>query len=620
MPDSLWVSSASAEAYFRRALTLDDQRSIAWSLLGSAVGRQCRYPEALELLARADEIASGDADDATAFTSLAIALTENCRNPEALVVYERNLPRFPIVDGHYAYALALLRAGRLLEGWRHYEFRWLRNDAKTPKQAGLAGPVWSGQALQGKTILIHVEQGFGDVIQFVRYAPQVKALGGTVLLRVARPMKALMKDIGGVDRVLDRDEVIPAYDFYINLLSLPRIFGTSLDTIPSDIPYIHADSAHAQRWRARLPSDGLLRIGLVWAGNPEHPNDRFRSMALSMLRPVLEVAGVRFVSLQKGPGTEQATEAVPAGVDWVDVGSELEDFSDTAAVISELDLVLCVDTAVAHLAGALGKPVWVMVAQPADFRWLEGRDDSPWYPTLRLFRQSQRDDWTDVVARVKAALEERVREGAPAAPVKTSAGVKSVTSASLPWTSPAQLKVGHRPGMSAVAETRMGILQYLPDEPIVGDSIGWYGEYLQPQLDLLARLVRPGSTMMEVGAGVGAHAVFLGTAAGRGRASVSLRERPGAATDIAAESGGQWREQRDGDAADIGQPERGGHGRRCSADDRNARRPATGAAGLAQGRCERRCAGRAGGGERYAVAAAAAAVPGGAGRADGCAS
>jgi tetratricopeptide (TPR) repeat protein/precorrin-6B methylase 2 len=503
---------ASAEAHFRRALTLNGQRSIGWSLLGSAVGRQCRYPEALEFLARADAIANGDADDATAFTSLAIALTENGRNPEALIVYERNLPRFPIVDGHYAYALALLRAGRLLEGWRHYEFRWLRHDAKTPKQAGLAGPLWSGQALRGKTILIHVEQGFGDVIQFVRYAPQVKALGGTVLLRVARPMKALMKDIGGVDRVLDRDEVIPAYDFYTNLLSLPRILGTTLDTIPAEPSYIQADSTRVQRWRARLPIEGLLRVGLVWAGNPEHPNDRFRSMALSMLRPILEVGGVRFVSLQKGFGAEQATGEVLAGVNWLDVGSELEDFSDTAAVISELDLVLCVDTAVAHLAGALGKPVWVMLPQPADFRWLEGRDDSPWYPTLRLFRQSQRDDWADVVARVKAALEERVREGPAAMPAKTS--VKAVTSESLPWTSPAQLKVGHRPGMSAVAETRLGILQYLPDEAMVGDSIGWYGEYLQPQLDLLARLVRPGSTMMEVGAGVGAHAVFLGTLLG----------------------------------------------------------------------------------------------------------
>jgi len=497
----------TAEFHCRRALVLDDKRAIAWRLLGAAVGRQCRYEQALEFFAHADQIADGDAEDATAFTGFAIALTEARRNSEGIAVYERYLPRFPFADGHYAYSLALLTAGRLLEGWQHYEFRWLRSQTQLSQRTCLGGPVWSGQTLRGKTILLHVEQGFGDVIQFVRYAPLVKALGGTILLRVARPMKTLMHGIEGVDQVLDRDEVIPEYHFYINLLSLPRVFATRLDTIPADIPYIRADGERAQRWATRIRADSAPKVGLVWAGNAVHPNDRFRSMDLRMLRPILEVAGVGFVSLQKGPGAETAG-VLPEGVDWVDVGPELEDFSDTAAVISQLDLVICVDTAVAHLAGAMGKPVWMMVAQPADFRWLEGREDSPWYPTMRLFRQSRRDDWTDVVERVKAALEERVRDGAAVMPAKTSA--KAVTSVPLPWTSPAQLKVGHRPGMSAVAETRIGILQYLPDEPIIGDAIGWYGEHLQPQLDLLARMVRPGSTVMEVGAGIGAHAVFLG--------------------------------------------------------------------------------------------------------------
>ncbi|MGH7490384.1 MAG: tetratricopeptide repeat protein, partial [bacterium] len=175
---------AAAEAHFRRALALDDQRAVAWLLLGNAVGRQGMYDEALELFARADQLANGNAEDSTDFTNFAISLTERRRIREGLDVYERYLPQFPFVDGHYAYSLALLTAGRLREGWNQYEFRWARQDAKTPKQAGLAGPVWSGQSLRGKTILIHVEQGFGDVIQFVRYVPQVKALGATVLLRV----------------------------------------------------------------------------------------------------------------------------------------------------------------------------------------------------------------------------------------------------------------------------------------------------------------------------------------------------------------------------------------------------------------------------------------------------
>jgi FkbM family methyltransferase len=248
-------------------------------------------------------------------------------------------------------------------------------------------------------------------------------------------------------------------------------------------------------------------------------------MDLSMLRPILDVAGVRFVSLQKGPAAETAG-VVPKAVDWVDIGPELEDFSDTAAVISQLDLVICVDTAVAHLAGALGKPVWVMVAHPADFRWLEGREDSPWYPTMRLFRQSKRDDWTDVIERVKAALEERVKTGPNAKASEMKPASKPGSAAPQPLGTLAGLKAGQRPGLSAVAETRVGILQYLPDEPVVGDAIGWYGEYLQQQLDLLARIVRPGATMMEVGAGTGAHAVFLGTLLGEAGHLFLYESRP----------------------------------------------------------------------------------------------
>ena len=232
-----------------------------------------------------------------------------------------------------------------------------------------------------------------------------------------------------------------------------------------------------------------------------------------------------FVSLQKGDAAAEA-DVWSSELDWLDVGPELEDFSDTAAVISQLDLVICVDTAVAHLAGALGKPVWAMVAQPADFRWLEGREDSPWYPTMRLFRQSQRDDWTDVIERVKVALEERVREGPNAKAAEMNPASKPVSAAPQPLGTLAGLKAGQRPGLSAVAETRVGILQYLPDEPMVGDAIGWYGEYLQPQLDLLARIVRPGATMMEVGAGVGAHAVFLGTLLGEAGHLFLYESRP----------------------------------------------------------------------------------------------
>jgi hypothetical protein len=296
------------------------------------------------------------------------------------------------------------------------------------------------------------------------------------------------------------------------LLDLPRVFGTELSSIPNAVPYLHADTERVAQWGARLAQGGGLKVGglkvgLVWAGNPAHSNDRYRSMRLEQLQSLWEVAGVQFIALQKGRPAEEI-KALPE-LALLDLGADLQDFSDTAAVLEHLDLVLCVDTAVAHLAGALGKPVWVMLATPSDWRWLEDRQDSPWYPTMRLFRQRERNEWGAVVAEVKQALEERVQSG-PVEP-QPSTPLPSLPRpvATLPRNAP-----GHRPGFSAVAECRDGILQYLPDEPWVGDALGWYGEHLQHQLTLLGRLIRPGSTGMEVGAGVGAHALFLSAAAG----------------------------------------------------------------------------------------------------------
>jgi precorrin-6B methylase 2 len=237
-----------------------------------------------------------------------------------------------------------------------------------------------------------------------------------------------------------------------------------------------------------------------------------------------EVEGVRWVSLQKGQAAGEA-EAPPPGLELVNLGPELEDFCDTAAVIDQLDLVLCVDTAVAHLAGALGKPVWVLLPSPADWRWLEGREDSPWYPTMRLFRQSRRGEWEDVIERVKVALQERLRDGASATVPSANRRPQVLPAPEPPVVALPSQAPGHRPGFSAVAECRYGILQYLPDEA-VGDSLGWYGEYLQPQLDFLARLIRPGATVLEVGAGVGEHALFLAATIGEGGHLFLYESRP----------------------------------------------------------------------------------------------
>jgi tetratricopeptide (TPR) repeat protein len=500
---------AAAEAHFRRAIALDGERARAWANLAVALARQDRYDEAFDAFARAEELEEKTGEDVENFVNFALHLREAGQLQAALDLYEKHLRSRPSLAGHNDYAFGLLTAGRFLEGWRHYEFRWMLKPLL--RERPRSGHVrWSGQSLQGKTILLRAEQGYGDAIQFVRYAPWVKALDATVVLRVSRPMRSLARAFAGVDRVVDPDEAIPEFDFFVHLFSLPRIFGTELDSIPAVVPYIEAPVERVQRWSGRLGGEGLLKVGVVWAGNPEHKNDRYRSIRLAALSPLWQVAGVRFISLQKGPAAAEIA-ALTANVEFMNLGPELEDFCDTAAVISQLDLVLCVDTAVAHLAGALGKPVWLMVAQPADFRWLEGREDSPWYPTMRLFRQRRRGDWDEVIERVQVALQERVREGAV-----TGANVQRAQAVPppRPLSTLEALLAGHRPGLSAVAETRVGIVQYLPDEALVGESIAWYGEYLQPQLDLLARLIRPGATVLEAGAGVGMHALFLGAAVG----------------------------------------------------------------------------------------------------------
>ena len=501
-----------AEAQARRVIALDARQATAWANLGVALARQGRHADAVEPFERAQRLETNNGEDIDSFVNAANNLRDAGRTEDALQLYEKNLAQRPSMDGHREYALTLLTTGRLVEGWSHYEFRWSKEPFLSLRP-GFQRPVWAGQDLRGKTILLRAEQGFGDSIQFIRYVPQLKALGATVLLQIREGLEELASGVPGIDRILKPGESLPAFDFYIHLLSLPHVFGTDLGSIPADIPYLYAEPARVKRWAHRVSADGSLKIGLVWGGDPAHSRDRYRSMSLRTLAPIWDLPGLRFYSLQKGAAAAEV-ETLPQGMAITDLGPHLENFSDTAAVMSQLDLMLCVDTAPAHLAGALGKPVWLMLPHPADFRWLEERDDSPWYPTMRLFRQKEFGTWDELVDRVKAALQERLREhNSVTMPLATQLPKtipmfvsRSVSSA------PAPSVV--RPGFSAVAETRVGILQYLPDETIVGDSIGWYGELLQPQLNLLARIIRPGATVMEVGAGIGAHSVFLAETVG----------------------------------------------------------------------------------------------------------
>lgn len=302
-------------------------------------------------------------------------------------------------------AYVLLRQGRFEEGWQCLESR----DWYGPLQAHLDCPRWRCESLLGQSLLLGYEAGHGDMIQFARYAAVFKQQGAARITFLCHPaLKTLFATLDGVDDVIAFDENVPkmGWDCWTPLLSLPFYCQTRLDTIPATLPYLQASAERVQHWCAQLPAKGI-RVGLVWKGNPRFENDADRSLAgLALLAPLWQVAGVQFISLQKGEGEDQALHP-PANQPLLHLGSQLEDFSDTAAIVASLDLVICVDTAIAHLAGALGKPCWVLLpAYKTDWRWLEGRTDSPWYPgVIRLFRQSTAGNWSGVVAAVGVALE-----------------------------------------------------------------------------------------------------------------------------------------------------------------------------------------------------------------------
>jgi hypothetical protein len=265
-------------------------------------------------------------------------------------------------------------------------------------------PSWLGEgALDGRTVLLHAEQGLGDTLQFVRYAPLVARRGARVLLEVQPPLLPLLSGFEGVASVLAQGTKLPAFDLHCPLLSLPLAFGTEIDSIPAKIPYIGVSDSRRAKWRERLGAREMPRIGIAWAGSTAHRNNAKRSLALAQFASLLSTPGVEFVSLQKEL-SEPDAGLLPDFGNVLQLGEELADFADTAAVIERLDLVISADTSVAHLAGAIGKPVWILIPLAPDFRWLLAREDSPWYPTARLFRQQRLGDWNSVLGRVRTAL------------------------------------------------------------------------------------------------------------------------------------------------------------------------------------------------------------------------
>jgi tetratricopeptide (TPR) repeat protein len=502
-------NTEAAEALARRAIEVDPGSAVAWSNLGVVLDRLERYEEAIDAYERAEELSVAAKEPQYEFVNYAICLLRANRLRDGISFLESKLPRFPSVQAHCHYSLALLLSGRFEEGWEQYEFRWVDGPLRATR-SNFPKPVWEGQDLLGKTLLLRSEQGYGDFIQFIRYAPYVKALGAKVVLQVPELVRKLAVGLSGIDHVLAADEAYPPFDFFVNMLSLPRIFGTNENSIPNAIPYLHARPELVEKWKRRVAQDSTLKVGLVWAGSPTHLRDKFRSLHLSALHVLGTVPNVTFYSLQKGPASSQVDD-LPNGFKVVNLDKEIDDFVDTVAVISQLDLVICVDTSVAHLAGAMGKPTWMLLPNPADWRWLNEGKSSSWYPTIRLFRQTQVGMWSDVVNIIADELARYVSGDSKNAEGSVAGGVVTLSETAFV---PRAYPLPPNNNLTAAAHTSLGTIQYLPSQDCVGPSLRFYGEHLQLQLNLLSRMVRPGSHVIEVGGGIGFHTLFLGKALG----------------------------------------------------------------------------------------------------------
>ena len=388
----------AAAACYRRTIALKPDYALAHNNLGLTLKDLGDLDPAVACCRRALELKP---DYVEAHNNLGNALAYQGKYEEAVAAYQEALKRQPDhADAHFNRSLVWLRSGDFQRGWPEYEWRWRMKEFRPPQ---IRQPLWDGGPLLGRTILLRAEQGFGDTLQFIRYAALVKERGARVLVQCQEPLVRLLASCPGVEAAIRQEEDLPAFDVHAPLLSLPGLLRTSLTTIPAEVPYLFAEAGLVQQWRTELGPVAGLKIGIAWRGNPALGTDRVRSFALSCFEPLANLPGVRFFSLQKGPGVEELQD-LAGRFPVTELGSRLEDFMDTAAVLEQLDLVIACDTAVAHLAGALGVPVWVAIPFVPDWRWLLDRDDSPWYPTMRLFRQRRPGDWTAVFDEMRIAL------------------------------------------------------------------------------------------------------------------------------------------------------------------------------------------------------------------------
>jgi FkbM family methyltransferase len=524
------VSPADLAELQRQALAQDGRDPARWLEHGALLANLGRVDPAIEAFARAAALAPGlarahanlaealrrrdrlveaeasgrravalDPLDPVAHYNLGVVLGDLGRRGEAIVPLRAALAlKADMGEAHFELAEALLGLGRLREGWDAYEWRF-RFGAGREVVPRIARPQWAGEPLAGRTILVYGEQGFGDTIQFARFAPLLARGGARVILACAPELAPLLSSLAGIAEIHTDWSKIGAFDFHGPLASLPRGCATSLATIPREMPYLSVAPERLARWQARIAAvarPSTFKVGLVWAGRPTHGNDRNRSLPLAALAPLLDTRGVSFFSLQKGAGEDEAATLAAAGR-LIALGGEIKDFADSAAAASALDLVIAVDTAIVHLCGALGRPAWALLAHAADWRWLEGREDSPWYPSVRLFRQPAFGQWEKLIARAASEL---------AAAAGDRARLAATPSAAAPAAD------DERPGVARAC--RHGALIWPRGDTYVGRSLAVYGEYGELEMAQLAQLLRRGDVVVEAGANIGALTLPIARAVG----------------------------------------------------------------------------------------------------------
>ncbi len=510
---------------FQQAIALHPSYANAYINLSNTFRELDKFDQAIAHCQEAIRLQPTNAD---AHNTFGCILVDRAQFEAAIGRFEdaiRHRPDF--ADAHLNLGIILLQTGEFERGFAEYHWRW---KTKQCPDLRYTQALWSGNPIPGKVILLTAEQGFGDTIQFARYAPLVAQRGGIVVIACQKPLMRLLATVPGVDHCVDRDQDNVEIHTHAPLLELPYILGTTVDTIPATVPYLFPP-ADAQS----LPTSPLapFKIGFVWATNPTNSTAGKRSCPLTQFLSLLEIPEVALYSLQKEP-TESDRPLLQRDRLY-NLQDHLGDFADTAAAIAQLDLVITVDTSVAHLAGALGKPTWTLLPHVADWRWLVNREDNPWYPTMRLFRQSQPGDWAEVFQRVTHALQTEIQNAkcktknssppppspSPSSPhptphtvrlsaVRRSAHVEAHVEAPRPTPhTPPPL-----PTSTRLTQCRHGTLLYNVSDLTVGRSLDLYGEWNEAEINLFQSLLQLGDTVVDAGAGIGVQTLFLAKAVG----------------------------------------------------------------------------------------------------------